>query len=160
MTTPGDILFHDLMEPFEISVQDLSKKTGIIASTLGNIICGKERISSLTGAPLDKFYGFEEGFWYQLQISCDRIKVAKEKAASYRDTYLVRKEQEELRVKEEITHILASANSAQREVELTNLINALSTVKTEYKDATIVLLEMMARNDAYVKDGLVYLTFV
>jgi plasmid maintenance system antidote protein VapI len=141
------------MEPFEITVQDLSNKTKLSVTNIRNIISNREKITDKTGAALDEFYGLHAGFWHTLQLNCDKIARAKEVAENYREKYLVDKQAEEKETKETILKMISSA---RKEVVLNDLIEAISNIPTNYKHPNLVLLGMMSK-ELDLRGGRVYL---
>lgn len=68
---PGEILFHEFLEPHEISAYRLSKDIGIPQTRVSQIIKGKRRITADTALRLSKYFGNSPKFWLGLQDDYD-----------------------------------------------------------------------------------------
>ena len=68
---PGEILFHEFLEPYEISAYRLSKDIGIPQTRVSQIIKGKRRITADTALRLSKYFGNAPKFWLGLQDDYD-----------------------------------------------------------------------------------------
>lgn len=64
---PGEVLWHDFMEPLEISAYRLSKETGISAQHYGRIIKGTRGITGDVALRLARFFGTSAELWMNLQ---------------------------------------------------------------------------------------------
>ena len=69
--TPGEILLEDWMKPNGRSDNELSRRTGIPASRLTEIIKGRRAITADTALRLGRFFGTGERFWLNLQHAHD-----------------------------------------------------------------------------------------
>ncbi len=69
--TPGEVLLEDWMKPNGISGNELSRRTGIPASRLTEIIKGRRSITADTALRLGRFFGTGERFWLNLQQARD-----------------------------------------------------------------------------------------
>ena len=69
--TPGEILLEDWMKPNALSGNELSRRTGIPASRLTEIIKGRRAVTADTALRLGRFFGTGERFWLNLQQSRD-----------------------------------------------------------------------------------------
>ena len=68
---PGEILFYEFLEPYEISAYRLSKDIGIPQTRVSQIIKGKRRITADTALRLSKYFGNAPKFWLGLQDDYD-----------------------------------------------------------------------------------------
>lgn len=71
---PGEILKEEFLVPMGISQYRLSKKIGIPATRVGEIVAGRRSITADTGLRLSKFFGMSEGYWTGLQDDYDRAQ--------------------------------------------------------------------------------------
>jgi len=69
--TPGEILLEDWMKPNGLSGNELSRRTGIPASRLTEIIKGRRAITADTALRLGRFFATGERFWLNLQQARD-----------------------------------------------------------------------------------------
>ncbi len=69
--TPGEILMEDWMKPNRLTGNELSRRTGIPASRLTEIIKGRRSITADTALRLGRFFGTGERFWLNLQLARD-----------------------------------------------------------------------------------------
>jgi len=68
---PGEILFYEFLEPYQISAYRLSKDIGIPQTRVSQIIKGKRRITADTALRLSKYFGNSPKFWLGLQDDYD-----------------------------------------------------------------------------------------
>lgn len=68
---PGEILFHEFLEPLEVSAYRLSKELGIPQTRIAAIIKGQRRITADTALRLSKYFGTSAKFWLGLQDDHD-----------------------------------------------------------------------------------------
>ena len=68
---PGEILFHEFLEPLEISAYRLSKDLKIPQTRISEIIKGKRRITADTALRLSKYFGNSAKFWLGIQDDFD-----------------------------------------------------------------------------------------
>jgi antitoxin HigA-1 len=64
---PGEVLWHDFMEPLGVSAYLLSKRTGISAQQYGRILKGTRGISGDVALRLGRFFGTSAELWMNLQ---------------------------------------------------------------------------------------------
>ncbi len=76
--TPGEILLEDWIKPNDLSGTEVSRRTGIPASRLTEIIKGRRAITADTALRLGRFFRTGERFWLNLQQAYD-IERAKAK---------------------------------------------------------------------------------
>lgn len=69
--TPGEILLEEWMKPNGLSGNELSRRTGIPASRLTEIVKGRRSITADTALRLGRFFGTGERFWLNLQQARD-----------------------------------------------------------------------------------------
>ena len=74
---PGEILFHEFLEPLEISAYRLSKDLNIPQTRVSQIIKGNRRITADTALRLSKYFGNSAKFWLGIQ---DDFDIEEEKA--------------------------------------------------------------------------------
>jgi antitoxin HigA-1 len=74
---PGEILREDVLEPFGMSVNQLSKALGVDASRLNDIVRGRRGISADTALRLSRYLGSTAEFWLNLQKSYE-LRVARQ----------------------------------------------------------------------------------
>ncbi|WP_223851971.1 HigA family addiction module antitoxin [Bifidobacterium myosotis] len=67
LSTPGEILKEELMEPLGISNYRLAKAIGVSETAIGEIIKGKRAISVAMAHRLGKAFGTTPEFWMNLQ---------------------------------------------------------------------------------------------
>lgn len=68
---PGDILFHDFLEPMGITRYRLAKEIGVPAQRIGDIVAGKRAISADTDLRLCRYFGLSDGYWLRGQARYD-----------------------------------------------------------------------------------------
>lgn len=68
---PGEILFHEFLEPLEISAYRLSKDLNIPQTRVSQIVKGNRRITADTALRLSKYFGNSAKFWLGLQDDFD-----------------------------------------------------------------------------------------
>ncbi|WP_299016479.1 HigA family addiction module antitoxin [Polaribacter sp.] len=68
---PGEILFHEFLEPLEISAYRLSKDLKIPQTRISEIIKGNRRVTADTALRLSKYFGNSAKFWLGIQDDFD-----------------------------------------------------------------------------------------
>lgn len=68
---PGKILFHEFLEPLEISAYRLSKDLNIPQTRVSQIVKGNRRITADTALRLSKYFGNSAKFWLGIQDDYD-----------------------------------------------------------------------------------------
>lgn len=68
---PGEILFHEFLEPFGITAYRLSKDLKIPQTRISEIIKGNRRITAGTALRLSRYFGNTAKFWLGLQDDYD-----------------------------------------------------------------------------------------
>lgn len=64
---PGEVLWHDFLEPMGITVYRLAQETGVSAQQFGRIIKGTRGVSGDVALRLAKFLGTSPQLWMGLQ---------------------------------------------------------------------------------------------
>ena len=77
--TPGDILYHEYMEPYGITKYRPAKDTGMSASRVGDIIAGRRAITVDAAERLSRYFGNSAQQWLNLQTSYERRINARER---------------------------------------------------------------------------------
>src|SRR5699024_6129361 len=81
---PGEILYHEFLEPLEITAYRLSKDLKIPQTRISEIIKGNRRITADTALRLSKYFGNSAKFWLGLQDDYDIEDEKKIKATELR----------------------------------------------------------------------------
>ncbi len=68
---PGEILFHEFLEPLKISAYRLSKDLNIPQTRVSQIVKGNRRITADTALRLSKYFGNSAKFWLGIQDDFD-----------------------------------------------------------------------------------------
>lgn len=68
---PGEVLFHEFLEPLKISAYRLSKDLNIPQTRVSQIIKGNRRITADTALRLSKYFGNSAKFWLGIQDDFD-----------------------------------------------------------------------------------------
>jgi antitoxin HigA-1 len=68
---PGEILYEEILEPFNITAYRLSKEIRISQTRISQIIKGKRRITADTALRFSTFFGNSAQFWLGLQDDYD-----------------------------------------------------------------------------------------
>ena len=68
---PGEILYHEFLEPLEISAYRISKELKIPQTRISQIIKGNRRITADTALRLSKYFGNSAKFWLGIQDDYD-----------------------------------------------------------------------------------------
>ena len=76
---PGEVLFHEFLQPLEISAYRLSKDLKIPQTRISEIIKGRRRITADTALRLSKYFGNSAKFWLGLQDDFDIEEEREEK---------------------------------------------------------------------------------
>ncbi|MBW3091832.1 HigA family addiction module antidote protein [Bifidobacterium sp. 82T10] len=71
LSTPGEILKEEFLEPLHISNYRLAKAIGVSETAVGEIVNGKRRISVAMAHRLGKALGTTPEFWMNLQCDWD-----------------------------------------------------------------------------------------
>ena len=76
---PGKIL-KDILDEMEITQAELSRRTGIPASRVTDIVKGKRAITAEQSIRLGRFFGQSDAFWFNMQREYDLRKARDEKS--------------------------------------------------------------------------------
>ncbi len=68
---PGEILFHEFLEPLEISAYRLSKDLNIPQTRVSQIVKGNRRVTADTALRLSKYFWNSAKFWLDIQDDFD-----------------------------------------------------------------------------------------
>ncbi len=68
---PGEILFHDFMEPLGLSQFALAKALGVTPMRVSQIVRGHRAITVDTALRLSRYFGTRPGWWLDLQTYHD-----------------------------------------------------------------------------------------
>jgi len=71
LSTPGDLLWFDFMEPVGLTKYRLAKDIGVPPQRIGQIIAGKRTITADTCLRLCRYFGLSDGYWLRVQMSHD-----------------------------------------------------------------------------------------
>ena len=64
---PGEILKHDLMEPFGLSSTALARAIGVTPARIDEIVRGRRGFTAATALRLAKYFGTDARSWMNLQ---------------------------------------------------------------------------------------------
>lgn len=78
---PGEILFKEFLEPFELSQNRLSLFLKVPPRRINEIVLGKRSITADTALRLAQYFGNSAKFWLNLQMEFD-LNVARLKVGS------------------------------------------------------------------------------
>jgi len=78
---PGEILFHEFMEPLGISQNQLARDLNVSVPRINEIVNGKRAITSDTALRLARYFNTSPEFWMNLQQRYD-LKIAQTELAS------------------------------------------------------------------------------
>ena len=73
---PGETIREDILEPLEMSVNQLAKALGVTAARLNEIVRGRRGITADTALRLARYLGTSAEFWLGLQLEYD-LRVAR-----------------------------------------------------------------------------------
>ena len=68
---PGEVLFHEFLEPMEMSQTRLAKDIGVPPRRINEIVLKKRRITADTALRLGKYFKVSPDFWLGLQMDFD-----------------------------------------------------------------------------------------
>ncbi|HEY0249564.1 MAG TPA: HigA family addiction module antitoxin [Gryllotalpicola sp.] len=71
LSTPGEILLEEFLEPFGVTQYELAKRIGVDQARISRIIRGKQAITADTALRLGAFFGTTPQFWLRLQEGYD-----------------------------------------------------------------------------------------
>ena len=73
--TSGDILKMEFLEPLKISAYKLAKDINVSSILIGNILKGKQRISTELALKLSIYFNTTPQYWLNIQNTCDLDKL-------------------------------------------------------------------------------------
>lgn len=73
-TSPGEILRHEFMEPYELSANALARMVNVPPNRITAILNTQRSITADTALRLSKLFGTTAEFWLNLQIAYDLEK--------------------------------------------------------------------------------------
>ena len=82
---PGEVLRHDFMEPFALSVTALSNAIGVSPARISDIIRGRRGISAETALRLARYFKTDAQSWMNLQDRYELELAARSHASSLRE---------------------------------------------------------------------------
>lgn len=77
---PGEILFHDFMEPLGLSQYALAKAICVTPIRVSQIVRGQRAVTADTALRLSRYFGTRPGWWldlqtfYDLEVAADRLE--------------------------------------------------------------------------------------
>ncbi|HRQ87196.1 MAG TPA: HigA family addiction module antitoxin [Bacteroidia bacterium] len=75
---PGSDL-HDILEEFSLSQTELSRRTGIPASRISELLHGRRSVTPEYSLRLGRFFRQDDAFWLNMQREYDLRRVRREK---------------------------------------------------------------------------------
>jgi addiction module HigA family antidote len=72
--SPGEILLHEFMEPFNVSQNQLARDIDVPVSRIAAIVKGERAITADTALRLGAYFGTSPELWLNLQTSYDLRK--------------------------------------------------------------------------------------
>lgn len=78
LSTPGEILLEEFLEPLGVSQYALAKRIGVDQARVSRIIRGRQAITADTALRLGVFFGTTPQFWLRLQEGYD-LAIARSK---------------------------------------------------------------------------------
>ncbi len=76
---PGEVLFHEFLEPFNLSQNQLAQDIGVSPRRINEIVHGKRAITADTALRLARYFQMSPQFWmglqmdYELDLEKDRL---------------------------------------------------------------------------------------
>jgi addiction module HigA family antidote len=68
---PGEILFHDFMEPLGLSQYALAKALGVTPMRVSQIVRAQRAVTADTALRLSRYFGTRPAWWMDLQTHYD-----------------------------------------------------------------------------------------
>ncbi|BAO44419.1 HigA family addiction module antitoxin [Thiolapillus brandeum] len=84
LSTPGDILRREFMEPLGLSANALARALHVPPNRISIILQGKRAISADTALRLARYFETSAEFWLNLQTDYDLRQARREKDATIR----------------------------------------------------------------------------
>lgn len=79
LTTPGDILRIEFLEPLDMSQSELARRIKVDKRRVNEIIHGKRAVTADTAIRLSALFGTTPGFWLNMQKGYE-LELAEEQA--------------------------------------------------------------------------------
>ena len=73
---PGETIREDVLDPLNLSVNQLAKALGVTAARLNDIVRGRRGVTADTALRLSRYLGTSPEFWLGLQLEYD-LRVAR-----------------------------------------------------------------------------------
>lgn len=83
---PGETILEDVLEPLDMSVNQLAKHLGVTAARLNEIVRGRRGITADTAMRLARYLGTSPEFWLGLQLEYDLRTAQRAKQAEINRT--------------------------------------------------------------------------
>lgn len=78
LSTPGEILLEEFLEPLGVTQYELAKRIGVDQSRISRIIRGRQAVTADTALRLAAFFGTTPQFWMRLQEGYDLARARAE----------------------------------------------------------------------------------
>ncbi|RMH19998.1 MAG: addiction module antidote protein, HigA family [Gammaproteobacteria bacterium] len=78
---PGEILKEEFMDPLNMDLYEASRRSGIPAGTLADIIYKRKPITCAIAKKLSRAFGVSPAFWIGLQADFDEEETRRQQAA-------------------------------------------------------------------------------
>ncbi len=78
LSTPGEILLEEFLEPLNVSQYELAKRIGVDQARVSRIVRGQQAITADTALRLGAFFGTTPQFWLRLQEGYDLARARTE----------------------------------------------------------------------------------
>jgi len=79
---PGEVLKEEVLEPLQMSVNQLAKALAVDAPRLNEIVRGRRGITADTALRLSRYLGTSPQFWLNLQCSYELRTTEQQKGAA------------------------------------------------------------------------------
>jgi addiction module HigA family antidote len=83
LTTPGEVLKIEFLDPMGITPYALAKGIGVDPPRIAAILKGRRKITADTAVRLSRFFGTTPEFWMHMQSRYDLEVVTEEKKTEY-----------------------------------------------------------------------------
>jgi antitoxin HigA-1 len=83
LTTPGEVLKEEFLEPMGITPYALAKAIFVDPPRIDSIIKGKRKITADTAIRLSRFFGTTPGFWMNMQSRYDLELLMEQKEVEF-----------------------------------------------------------------------------
>jgi addiction module HigA family antidote len=78
LSTPGEILLEEFLEPLGVTQYQLAKRIRVDQSRISRIIRGRQAVTADTALRLGAFFGTSPQFWMRLQEGYDLARARAE----------------------------------------------------------------------------------